>query len=325
MTGITAPPLPKIKDILRIYGLRATQRLSQNFILDLRLTAKLARSIKTPKGCTVIEVGSGPGSLTRSILNLGVKKVIAIEKDERFLQTLRGMQQVYGEDRLKVVHGDALEIDERDLIDDLEPLSWERKELPKLRIAGNLPFNIASPLLSKWMSQIESRQGAFAFGRVPLYLMFQKEVAQRIVAPHDTPEFGRASIMVQNLCEAEITSIINGKSFVPPAKVDAGFVEIIPRHSPLYDGSLADLELVARELLNTRRKMLKTSLKRHFQNPEILLQQLQLDENIRPGQLSLEQWCQLTKVCVMNGLSASTIQSHATDDEASEGVDSEAT
>ena len=203
------PPLPSIKEIIKLYNLKARQELSQNFILDLNLATRIARVAGDLRDSTVIEVGPGPGSLTRSLLNLGAKKVIAVEKDARFLPVLEILKEA-SNGRLEIIHADMLEINERDLVKDIQPEAWE-SEKEVVKIVGNLPFNVATEMLLKWLRQIPSRDGTFVTGRTSLTLLFQKEVALRIVAPPGTKEYGRLSVMSQQRCFPEKRFDIVGK------------------------------------------------------------------------------------------------------------------
>jgi dimethyladenosine transferase 1, mitochondrial len=245
------PPLPTIKEIIKLYNLKARQELSQNFILDLNLATRIARVAGDLRDSVVIgkkkknyqkknkmekekrrtknhqkkkfnnskkkhlktkknsEVGPGPGSLTRSLLNLGAKKVIAVEKDARFLPVLEILKEA-SNGRLEIIHADMLEINEKDLIKDISPESWE-SEKEKVKIVGNLPFNVATEMLLKWLRQVPSRDGTFFAGRTSLTLLFQREVALRIVAPPGTKEYGRLSVMSQQTCLPEKRFDIVGK------------------------------------------------------------------------------------------------------------------
>lgn len=175
------PPLPSVSDIVKLYGLRAKQQLSQNFLLDLNLTNKIVRLSGNLEGSFVCEVGPGPGSLTRSILNAGVERLLVVERDRRFLPSLELLSEASG-DRLLIHYGDVLEFDiENSCKYYVKQVSWEDGP-PTFHIIGNLPFNISIPLLLKWLSCIPKRTGPFAFGRTQMTLTFQKEVAEvRIV------------------------------------------------------------------------------------------------------------------------------------------------
>jgi dimethyladenosine transferase 1 len=186
-TRLSLPPLPTMRELIRLYGLSAKKKLAQNFIMDLNLTEKIALSGGSLLNSTVIEVGPGPGSLTRSILQLGARKVIVVEKDRRFLPALEVLQQAAGKDRMEIVIGDMLEEDESELVKKfgvvdskfLEETSEDdrwKMDSP-VKIIGNLPFNVGTLLLFKWLHQLPTRKGSFVYGRTPLILLYQEEVA----------------------------------------------------------------------------------------------------------------------------------------------------
>ncbi len=184
MRALALPPLPTISEIVRLYGLSAHQQLSQNFILDLNLCGRIVRACGDVAGTTVVEVGAGPGNLTRAALLAGARHVVAIEKDPRFLPALEMLREAAGPERVTVVLADALEVDEASLlrVAGAESLPWEDEGPSKVHLVGNLPFSISTELLIKWVHQMPARTGPFEFGRVPMTLLFQKEVALRLGA-----------------------------------------------------------------------------------------------------------------------------------------------
>jgi 16S rRNA (adenine1518-N6/adenine1519-N6)-dimethyltransferase len=263
--------LPSTSELIKKYGLNAKKSLGQNFILDKNFTDKIARSAGDLLDSTVIEIGPGPGSLTRSILDAGVKKLIVVEKDERCLELLKEFQEFYG-DRIEIVNGDAL--------------TFELPNYPS-KIIANLPYNIGTTLLFKWLkntSQIES-----------LHLMLQKEVVQRIVAKPGENHYGRLAVMVNFLCKTRMVFEVGSKVFTPPPKVTSAIVEIIPREKPLEDVDFSKLEKVVAAAFNQRRKMLKSSLKAIFQNPEEILNEVGIRPDLRPEELRIEEFCRLVK------------------------------
>lgn len=263
--------LPSTSELIKKYGLNAKKSLGQNFILDKNFTDKIARAAGDLSGSTVIEIGPGPGSLTRSILDAGVKKLIVVEKDERCLDLLKEFQDFYG-DRIEIVNGDAL--------------TFELPDRPS-KIIANLPYNIGTTLLFKWLkntSQIES-----------LHLMLQKEVVQRIVAKPGENHYGRLAVMVNFLCKTRMVFEVGSKVFTPPPKVTSAIVEIIPREKPLGDVDFAVLEKVVAAAFNQRRKMLKSSLKAIFKNPEEILNEIGIRPDLRPEELTIEEFCRITK------------------------------
>ena len=235
--------LPPLRDVIRRHGLAAKKSLGQNFLLDLNLAARIAGAGGSLDGVTVVEVGAGPGGLTRALLALGARQVIAVERDARATAALEEIAGHYP-GRLQIVAGDALKLD-------------LRPHLPggPVRIVANLPYNIATALLVGWMS-VESWP--------PWYdravLMFQREVAERIVAQTGSKSYGRLSVLVQWRCEARILFDINRSAFVPPPKVTSSLVMLSPRATPFAcDRTL--LERVTEAAFGQRRKMLRQSLR----------------------------------------------------------------
>jgi 16S rRNA (adenine1518-N6/adenine1519-N6)-dimethyltransferase len=235
--------LPPLREVIRRHGLTAKKSLGQNFLLDLNLAARIARAAGTLAGVTVIEIGSGPGGLTRALLALGAAKVVAVERDERAIAALSEIAEHYP-GRLEIVAGDALTFDPHPRVDH-----------GPMRIVANLPYNIATPLLVSWI---------VAEPWPPWYdsaiLMFQREVAERIVAAPGSKSYGRLSVLVQWRCEARIWFDIHPSAFVPPPKVTSSLLRLTPRPDPLpCDRAL--LESVTQAAFGQRRKMLRQSLR----------------------------------------------------------------
>jgi 16S rRNA (adenine1518-N6/adenine1519-N6)-dimethyltransferase len=234
--------LPPLREIIATHGLRAKKELGQNFLLDLNLTARIARVGGSLEGVTVIEVGPGPGGLTRALLAEGARKVIAIERDERALPALAEIAAAWP-DRLQVISGDALEVDYRSLADG------------PTRIIANLPYNIATPLLIGWLTSdpwppyFES-----------LTLMFQKEVAERICATPDDKAFGRLGVLAGWRTEARIAFNVSPQAFTPAPKVTSSVVHLVPR-AVEADLAVRDVEAVTKAAFGQRRKMVRQSLK----------------------------------------------------------------
>ncbi|PZA12206.1 16S rRNA (adenine(1518)-N(6)/adenine(1519)-N(6))-dimethyltransferase [Rhodopseudomonas palustris] len=235
--------LPPLREVIRRHDLAARKSLGQNFLLDLNLTARIARAAGPLDGVTVVEIGPGPGGLTRALLATGAKRVIAIERDERALGALEEIAAHYP-GRLEIVSGDAMEFDPRPL------LNGERA-----RIVANLPYNIATPLLIGWLC---------AEPWPPWYemmvLMFQREVAQRIVAQQDDDAYGRLAVLANWRAETQMLFDISPSAFVPPPKVTSSVVRLVPRAHP-EPCDRAALEQVAAAAFGQRRKMLRQSLK----------------------------------------------------------------
>ncbi len=235
--------LPPLRDVIATHGLQAKKELGQNFLLDLNLTARIARAAGRLEGCTVIEVGPGPGGLTRALLAEGAEKVIAIERDDRALPALAEIAAAYP-DRLEVIAADALEIDYRALADGRP-----------VKIVANLPYNIATPLLTGWLT---SDPWPPYFDS--LTLMFQKEVAERICATPGGKVYGRLGVLAGWRTQAHIAFNVDRSAFTPPPKVTSSIVHLQPR---IVDEAIPVkvLENVTRAAFGQRRKMIRQSLK----------------------------------------------------------------
>jgi 16S rRNA (adenine1518-N6/adenine1519-N6)-dimethyltransferase len=246
---VTSAPdgLPPLREVIRRHGLIAKKSLGQNFLLDLNLAARIARAAGALAGVTVLEIGAGPGGLTRALLALGAKRVIAVERDGRAIAALQEIAAAYP-GRLDIVAADALSFDALAQLD-------RGGELAPVRIVANLPYNIATPLLVSWLS-VEPWP--------PWYdaaiLMFQREVAERLVAAPGSKSYGRLSVLVQWRCEARILFDVKPSAFVPPPKVTSSLVRLIPRAAPLPCGRRL-LETVTQAAFGQRRKMLRQSLR----------------------------------------------------------------
>ncbi len=235
--------LPPLREVIRRHELTAKRSLGQNFLLDLNLAARIARAAGDLAGVTVLEIGAGPGGLTRALLALGAARVIAVERDERAIAALREIAERYT-GRLDIVAADALAFDPR-----------SRLGRGPVRIVANLPYNIATALLVFWVS-VEPWP--------PWYdcavLMFQREVADRIVAAPGSKTYGRLSVLVQWRCEARILFDVNAAAFVPAPKVTSALVRLLPLRAPL-PCDRAILEKVTQAAFGQRRKMLRQSLR----------------------------------------------------------------
>ncbi len=252
MSG-TIDDLPPLRDVIRRYGLGAKKSLGQNFLLDLNLTGRIARAAGPLDGVTVIEIGPGPGGLTRALLAQGARKVVAIERDDRAVAALEEVAQV-APGRLTIVAGDAMTFDATAHLDS-----------GPARVVANLPYNIASVLLVNWLS---TEPWPPWFDR--LVLMFQREVAERLVAPPGGKQYGRLSVLTGWRAQAKILFDIHPSAFVPPPKVTSSMVELIPRAAPL-PCDRRTLERVTEAAFGQRRKMLRQSLKSLGADPLALL------------------------------------------------------
>ena len=255
--------LPPLRDVIREHSLSARKSLGQNFLLDLNLTARIARAAGPLEDATVIEVGPGPGGLTRALLALGARRVIAVERDERALAPLDDIAKRYP-GRLEIVHADAQAFDPRPL------LGGERA-----KIVANLPYNIATPLLVDWLS-IEPWPPWYDM----MVLMFQREVAERIVAKENDEAYGRLAVLANWRAETKILFDISPAAFVPQPKVTSSVVRLVPRGAPEPCDRRA-LEQVAAAAFGQRRKMLRQSLKSLSVDPARLAAAAEVDATRR--------------------------------------------
>lgn len=233
-------PVP-LRDAIASAGIRADKRLGQHFLLDLNICRKIVRLAGVEAGDEVLEIGPGPGGLTRALLDAGAR-VVAIEKDQRFIAMLEALNPEMG-GGLDVIQADAMHTDLAAVLDAPE----------KARIVANLPYNVATPLLLRWLtSEIIPRS---------MTLMFQKEVALRIVAPCGAPDFGRLAVIAQALCHARCVLELPARAFTPPPKVDSAVVHLTPREGRPSSPCLDALQDVTRAAFGQRRKMLRSSLR----------------------------------------------------------------
>ncbi len=245
--SLAADGLPPLRDVVAAHGLVARKALGQNFLFDLNLTRRIARAAGPLAGVAVVEVGPGPGGLTRALLSEGAEKVIAIERDARALGAL-GQIAAHWPGRLEIIEGDALHVAPETLI--------AKAGAMPIRIVANLPYNIATPLLAQWL---EAEPWPPFYDR--LTLMFQREVAERIVAtPAERADYGRLAVLAGWRTEARILFDIPPAAFVPAPKVTSSVVELIPRASPEACDATT-LSALAQAAFGQRRKMLRQSLK----------------------------------------------------------------
>jgi len=265
----TFDSLPPLREVIRRHGLVAKKSLGQNFLFDLNLASRIARAAGPLAGVAVLEVGPGPGGLTRALLALGAARVIAVERDERAIAALREIAARYP-GRLDIIAADALSFDPKPYLGG-----------GPVRIVANLPYNIATALLIAWAS-IEPWP--------PWYdsavLMFQREVAERIVAAPGSKSYGRLSVLVQWRCEARILLDVKAAAFVPPPKVTSSLLRIVPRPAPLQcDRRL--VETVTRAAFGQRRKMLRQSLRTLGVDTAALIAAADLDQTARAEDISI--------------------------------------
>jgi 16S rRNA (adenine1518-N6/adenine1519-N6)-dimethyltransferase len=278
--------LPPLREVIAQLGLSARKALGQNFLFDLNLTRRIAREAGPLDGVTVVEVGPGPGGLTRALLAEGAARVIAIERDERPLPALEAIGHAYG-GRLTVVNADALAVDERALLGGARAV-----------VVANLPYNIATPLLVKWLT-------------VPwppwfdgLTLMFQREVAERIVAAPRTPAYGRLSVISQWRTAPRILFDVHRSAFTPPPNVTSTIVRFDVLRQPRGAADVAMLERVTAAGFGQRRKMLRSSLKSLGPFSDALIAEAGLEPTARAEEISIEGFAALARALAARSASS---------------------
>jgi 16S rRNA (adenine1518-N6/adenine1519-N6)-dimethyltransferase len=269
--------LPPLSKVIASHGLSARKSLGQNFLLDLNLTAKIARMAGDLEGSDVLEIGPGPGGLTRGLLAEGARRVLAIEKDTRCVPALNEIAAAYP-DRLSIINGDALEID---------PLVHLT---PPIRVAANLPYNIGTELLVRWLTPKD-----WPPFWESLTLMFQREVAERIVASPGSKTYGRLAILAQWRADAKIVMSLPPEAFTPAPKVSSAVVHLTALPKPRFEADAAVLNRVVAAGFNQRRKMLRASLKGVAPDIEDRLTAAGIKPTERAEQVSLEQFCALAR------------------------------
>ncbi|XP_048210309.1 dimethyladenosine transferase 1, mitochondrial [Perognathus longimembris pacificus] len=285
------PPLPTIREIIKLFRLQAAKQLSQNFLLDLRLTDKIVRKAGDLTNAHVYEVGPGPGGITRSILNADVAELLVVEKDTRFIPGLQMLSDA-APGKLRIVHGDVLTFKLEKAFPQSVKRNWE-DDPPKLHIIGNLPFSVSTPLIIKWLENISLKNGPFAYGRTQMTLTFQKEVAERLVATKGSKQRSRLSIMAQYLCDVKHLFTIPGQAFVPKPEVDVGVVHFTPLVQPRIQQPFKLVEKVVQNAFQFRRKYCHRGLGMLFpeaqrlENTGRLLQLADVEPTLRPTQLSI--------------------------------------
>jgi 16S rRNA (adenine1518-N6/adenine1519-N6)-dimethyltransferase len=272
----TPDGLPPLREVIRASGLSAKKSLGQNFLLDFNLTRRIARAAGPLEGATIVEVGPGPGGLTRALLLEGASRVIAIEKDERCLAALADIAALYP-GRLDIVAADAREVD-------YGPFASR----PPTRIVANLPYSIATPLLIGWL---KTEFWPPWFDR--LILMFQREVADRIVAKPGGKDYGRLAVLSQWRTRPRILLTLPGTVFTPKPKIDSALVELVPKEMPESACDVAQLERVTAAAFGQRRKMLRSSLRQLTDDSEAFLVRLGINPEARAEELGVADFCRI--------------------------------
>lgn len=271
--------LPPLREVINEFGLQAKKSLGQNFLTDLNLTGKIARSAGDLENSVIYEVGPGPGALTRGLLMNGASRVVAVEMDHRCIDALKNISDAY-DGRLTVHEGDAMNVDEMALIGDTVGKD--------VHIVANLPYNVGTALLIKWMTA-ENWKPWFK----SLTLMFQKEVGERIIAEPRTKAYGRLSVLCQYRADCRILFDIPRQAFIPPPKVTSAIVQVIPRDEAPDAPKQKILERVVSAAFNQRRKMLRASLKGLGTDPIPKLEAAGIKETARAEELSVDDFCRL--------------------------------
>ena len=252
--------------------IKAKKNLGQNFLIDEKVLKKIT-DITEIKGKTILEVGPGTGNLSSFILKKNPKKFLVVEKDHRLISSLQKKFQ----NQIEIINEDILKIDEKEFSQD------------KLIVFGNLPYNISTEILCKWILNLNDNNFWFE----NMILMFQKEVADRIVAKQGTKNYGRLSILTNWLTKSKKLFDIPSEAFIPRPKITSSVIQLKPLHKPLYDVSFESIEKITQMAFSQRRKMIKTSLKKV--NGQIILKELNISPNLRPEKLSIIDFCKIAK------------------------------
>jgi len=274
--GAAAPP--KLSTELRRLGIAANKRLGQHFLFDPSILGRIAAAAGDLRAATVLEVGPGPGGLTRALLDAGCQRVVAVERDPRFVALLRDLEPCAG-GRLRLVEADALELD---------PCALAAEGT--VRIVANLPYNVATALVFRWFERLDCIER--------MVLMFQKEVALRLVAAPATADYGRLAVMAQRLCRVERLFDLPPAAFTPPPRVTSSVVRLIPRPDQPSPVLRAALARVTQAAFGQRRKMLRSSLRSLGRDPRQMLAAAGIVETRRAEELDIDEFCRLAELHV---------------------------
>ncbi len=269
--------LPPLREVIAAHGLSAKKALGQNFLLDLNLTARIARAAGDIAGSDILEVGPGPGGLTRGLLAEGARRVVAVEKDARCLPALHQIAEAYP-GRLEVIEGDALEVDAPALL------------TPPVRIVANLPYNVGTELLVRWLTPPQ-----WPPFWTSLTLMFQKEVAERIVARPGGKAYGRLAVLAQWRSDPKIVLTLPPEAFTPPPKISSAVVHLAALPEPRFPADPAVLQRVVAAAFNQRRKMLRASLRGVAPDIETRIEAAGLKPTARAEEISVEGFAALAR------------------------------
>lgn len=259
--------LPPLREVIRAHGLRAEKALGQNFLLDQNITDKIVRMSGSMAGVHAVEIGPGPGGLTRAILASDAARLVAVEFDPRAVGALQDLVSVYGADRFRIIEDDALEV-----------LPFELVEAPRA-ILSNLPYNISTVLLLKWLAHIRTDQNVYAF----MSLMFQKEVGDRILAQPGSKAYGRLSVMAQWLCTVRRLFDLPPSAFTPPPKVKSSVLHFVPKKLGAKAPEFATMEKILAAAFGQRRKMIRGSLADYME----AIEEVGIDPTLRAEDVSV--------------------------------------
>ncbi|CAA7614655.1 16S rRNA (adenine(1518)-N(6)/adenine(1519)-N(6))-dimethyltransferase RsmA [Magnetospirillum sp. UT-4] len=265
--------LPPLREVIAAHGLAARKSLGQHFLLDMNLTGRIARAAGDLATGTTIEIGPGPGGLTRALLEAGAARLIVVERDDRAVAIQHEIAAAFP-GRMEIIAGDALEVDAAAL-----------GEAPR-RVVANLPYNISTVLLLAWLRRARAFES--------LTLMFQKEVVDRLAAAPRSPDYGRLSVITQWLCEVRPLFNIDRRAFTPPPNVTSTVVQLVPRTEPLAPARLEALERITAAAFGQRRKMLRSSLKT-LGDSDSLLAAAAIEPTARAEELTVEEFCALAR------------------------------
>ena len=274
--------LPPLREVIAEHGLGARKTLGQNFLLDFNLTRKIARAAGPLENTLIYEVGPGPGGLTRALLAEGATRIVAVEQDHRCIPALEDIARTHP-GRVEIVYGDAIAIDERELF-------CESPAGQSIRVAANLPYNVSTALLIKWL-----RVAEWPPFWSSLTLMFQREVAQRLVAVPGTSDYGRLSILTQWRSCPRILFDVDRRAFTPVPNVTSSLVRIEPLTEPVAPAQLDDLERVTLAAFGQRRKMLRQSLRRLAPDTDALFRTSGIDRRLRPQDIEVAGFAALAR------------------------------
>ncbi|MGF1475091.1 MAG: 16S rRNA (adenine(1518)-N(6)/adenine(1519)-N(6))-dimethyltransferase RsmA [Geminicoccaceae bacterium] len=267
--------LPSVTQIIRQHGLTADRRLGQHFLHDPAILNRIVAAAGPLAGRTVVEIGPGPGGLTRALLAAQPRLLVAVERDPRCIEALTSLEGVAGS-TLKLVQADALTVE------------LAEHAAPPWTIVANLPYNIATELLFRWLNRPRDL--------ATIVVMIQKEVAQRITAQPGTKDYGRLAIMIQWLCEATRCFDVPAGAFLPPPKVTSTVIRLVPRSKTLFDAPAPMLRRLLAAVFGHRRKMLRSSLAAVTADPKGVLERANISPEARPETLSIEAFCRLATV-----------------------------